>query len=84
MCWVSFCIAEPSSTLWLLLPSSPSIPKSAGGFTKLTRFTGSFKNQQGWQDFPGGPVVKTLLLQGVQVQSLVGELRSHMPYGMAK
>ena len=30
-------------------------------------------------DFPGGPVVNTaLLLQGVQVQSLIGEQRSHM------
>ena len=30
-------------------------------------------------------MVKTLLLlQGVQVQSLVRELRSHMPYGMTK
>ena len=38
-------------------------------------------------DFPGGPVVKTAFpLQGVQVQSLVGELRSHMPChgGMSK
>ena len=66
-------------------PASPSIPKPAGGFTKLTRFCGSFKNQQGWQDFPGCPMVRTvLLLKGVQVQSLVRELRSHMPYGMAK
>ena len=30
-------------------------------------------------DFPGGPVVKTLPLQGTQFQSLVGELRAHMP-----
>ena len=33
-------------------------------------------------DFPGGPVVKTLLpVQGAPVQFLVGELRSHMPRG---
>ena len=33
---------------------------------------------------PGSPVVKTLLsLQGAQVQSLVRELRSHMPHGTA-
>ena len=33
-------------------------------------------------DFPGGPVVKNLLaIQGTPVQSLVGELRSHMPWG---
>ena len=37
-------------------------------------------------DFPGCPMVKPLGFQGrgVQVQSLVRELRSHMPYGMAK
>ena len=35
--------------------------------------------------FPGDPVVKTVLpLQGTQVQSLVVELRSHMPCSMAK
>ena len=35
-------------------------------------------NRQG--DFPGGPMVKTLPSNaGVPVQSLVGELRSHMP-----
>ena len=34
------------------------------------------------RDFPGGPVVRLhLLMQGVQVQSLVGELRPHMPQG---
>jgi len=35
---------------------------------------------------PGGPAVKTLLLLlrgGVQVQSLVGELRSHVPCNTA-
>ena len=32
-----------------------------------------------WGDFPGGPVVKTELpMQGLQVQSLVGELRFYM------
>ena len=36
-------------------------------------------------DFPGGPAVKTVLpLQGTWVQSLVGELRSHMPRSTAK
>ena len=34
-------------------------------------------------DFPGGPVVKTPL-QRVQVQSLIGELRSCMLCGVAK
>ena len=33
-------------------------------------------------NFPGGPVVKiSPFTAGVQVQSLVGELRSHMPRG---
>ena len=36
-------------------------------------------------DFPGSPVVKTAIpLQGIRVWSLVGELRSHMPRGLAK
>ena len=37
-------------------------------------------------DFPGGPVVKTPRLQcrGAWARSLVGELRSHMPGGVAK
>ena len=36
-------------------------------------------------DFPGGPMVKTLLsMQRTWVQSLVGELRSHMQCGAAK
>ena len=34
------------------------------------------------QDFPEGPVVKTL--QGVKVRFLVGELRFHVPCGTAK
>ena len=44
-----------------------------------------FKNQLA-REFPGGPVVKTPRSQcsGAQVQSLVGELRSHMLHGVAK
>ena len=44
----------------------------------------SFKNEK--RDFPGGPVVRLseLPMQGAHVQSLVGELRSHMPNGVAK
>ena len=39
---------------------------------------GSFKNDQVWY-FPGCPVVKIVLpMQGAQVESLVGELRSYM------
>ena len=37
------------------------------------------KSEARQRDFPGGPVVKTLLpLQGARVPSLVGELRSPM------
>ena len=37
------------------------------------------------RDFLGGPVVKTLLpMKGVRVQSLVREIRSHMPHGKAE
>ena len=39
------------------------------------------------RDLPGGPVVETLRFQWsgwVQVRSLDGELRSHMPRGVAK
>ena len=37
-----------------------------------------------FQDFPGSPVVKTALsCQGAQVPSLVRELRSCMPRGLA-
>ena len=37
------------------------------------------------QDFPGGPEVDSLLsMQGVQAPFLVGELRSHMPWDVAK
>ena len=36
-------------------------------------------------DFPGSLVLKTTLsVQGMWVQSLVRELRSHMPHGAAK
>ena len=43
--------------------------KGAGSCTGLKR----------WRDFPGCPVVEcTLPMQGTQVQSLDGELRSHM------
>ena len=39
---------------------------------------------RGW-DCLDGQVVKTALpMQGVQVRSLVGELRSHMPRSVAK
>ena len=41
--------------------------------------------EQEKRDFPGGLVVKTvLLLRGAWVRSLVGELISHMPGGAAK
>ena len=38
-----------------------------------------------FRDFPGGPGLRIcLLMQGAGVQSLVEELRSHRPLGMAK
>ena len=38
-----------------------------------------------WRDFPSSPVVNTLgSMQGAWVPALVGELRSHMPPGIAK
>ena len=46
-----------------------------------------WKKKNLYQNFPGGPMVnKTLCFQGrgAQVQSLVRELRSHMPYSLAK
>ena len=40
---------------------------------------------QKFRNFPGAPVVGTLLpIQGAQVQSLVGELGSYMPHSVAK
>ena len=40
---------------------------------------------RGYRDFPGRPVVKTVLLvQGEHGGPLVGELRSYMPCGVAK
>ena len=37
-----------------------------------------------WRDFLGGPMVKTLPMQGVSVPSLVRKLGPRMPWGMAK
>ena len=42
----------------------------------------SHKRSGSSQDFPG--LDSALPLQGAQVRSLVGELRSHMPHGKAK
>ena len=44
------------------------------------------KNKKGRKsDFFGGPAVKTVLpMQAAQVQSLVGELRSHITHAVAK
>ena len=44
------------------------------------------KNKKGRKsDFLGGPAVQTVLpMQGVQVQSLVGELRSHIAHAVTK
>ena len=49
-------------------------------FYKLKLRTIKSKNTQ-HRDFPGDPVVKSvLLMQGAWVQFLVEELRSHMPH----
>ena len=42
----------------------------------------TFRNEEG--DFPGGPGAKTLHFQGVQFQSLVGELRFYILHGVDK
>ena len=43
------------------------------------------KKKKSYGEFPGSPVVRTLLpLKGAQIQSLVGELRSHMLGGVDK
>ena len=43
------------------------------------------KYEREMRDFPGSQVVKTVLpVQGIWVQSLVRELRSHMPRSKAK
>ena len=43
------------------------------------------KEDHSWGDFPGEPMIKTILLmQRILVQSLVRELRSHMLKGVAK
>ena len=48
---------------------------------ELTNFV---SEHDSW-DFPGRPVVKTALpMQRIQVQSLVGELRSYRPFSVAK
>ena len=52
----------------------------------MTRLLTLKKKKKFCGDFPGSPVVKTLFFQcrghGF-LWSLVGELRSHMPYGKA-
>ena len=46
---------------------------------------GDLKRRGGWRDLPGGPVVMTVFpMQRASVPSLVRELRSHMPCGVAK
>ena len=46
----------------------------------------NYNKKKANRDLPGGPVVKMLCFQcwGVLIPSLVGELRSHMPWGVAK
>jgi len=50
---------------------------SAKGPSSVPDWGKNKNNTIKWGDFPGGPVVKTVLpMQGVQVQSLVRELDS--------
>ena len=71
MC-VSECVLRERETVCPSLYKVTGSSKWAGYIKYLT-------------DFPGVPVVKTVLpLQRAQVLSLVTELRSHTPYGVAK
>ena len=53
---------------------------------KVTRVRDQKLTMKGKGEFPGGPVVKMLLLPmyGAWVQSLVRELRSYIPHGKKK
>ena len=61
--------------------SSPHPWDIGGNRDKMKRgLCNAIKSQ--WSDFPGGPVAKNLPSNaGMQVQSLVRELRSHMLQG---
>ena len=70
----TYCKQDRRSHVWQL---------RSGTAKKINKY--AFKKEKEDGDFPGNKAVKTVLpLQGVQVQSLVGELRSCMPSGEAK
>ena len=49
------------------------------------KWSGEYSKDKDFGDFPGGPVVKTLLpLQGAQVWSLMGELMCCMPWSAVR
>ena len=78
--WIS-CTTRPdadSQGYWCLVWSGPLALKPSASCVLI--------QQTLLEDFSRGPVVKTLHshLQGAQVQSLVGELRSHMLQDVAK
>ena len=62
----------------------PQLPQGVSQAGMCTRPPGVLLKCGSW-DFPRGPVaVPTLPTQGARVQSLVRELRSHMPHHVAK
>ena len=88
--------SRPSSRSITLLPPIPNshlhptglgyqlvLPLLLVSRTSITNYhkLGGLKQQE-FRDFPSGPGINSaLLVQGAQVQSLVGELRSHMLQG---
>ena len=73
--------AQPSAYTHPNTQHRPKVPVWLKGKTRVLLI--NFFKKRG--DLPGSPVVKILFpVQGMQVRSLVGELRSHMPYGVAK
>ena len=85
----SFALAllEVQSDSWYIGQASYTLAQGAGGIHKEPRiYPLQLLNQKAVWDFSGSPVVGTPRFHscGPGVQSLVRELRSHMPRGMAK
>ena len=59
--------------------------EKASVYTHAMEYYSVLKKERNSGEFPGGPVVRTLRFHcRGWVQSLVGELRSHKPNGVAK
>ena len=79
-------------TLFYLLYVPPHTPLLGSSRQSTQGLLTRRVSQQGWYfkkkaivgNFPGGPLVKALPTQGAWVQSLVRELRPHMPRRVAK